>query len=329
MSVEAKSNVENGRLDLCIGSQNASATRLRYRDTWITDIPTEWKRVSLTATLNDSFFIHNTSAEIGDYIGIWFYTYYIDETIQIRRPKLEISDHVTPWIPNTSDAEYSKIGFNDGIEYDCSGYGHNGTKTGTFGYSPDTPRYNASTVFGGSNHIAVGRLLIRDELTYNWWAHVDDWSANKGGAMMCSVESGGMGEQNSGTNCWFICGTGTTANDYGSGYTLPTPSAGWHMFTETWDGYSFKVYLDGELKFTNTRYTTKTPVYYTASYNGLFIGGESSASLTTPGDHFVGKLSDARVYATALSAADVADLYNTSLSLSSNGTLLGYEYVEA
>ena len=329
VSVEAKSNVANGRLDICIGSINSSASRLRYRDTWINDIPTEWKRVYLTATLNDSFFIHNTSAAIGDYIGVWFYTYFIDETIQLRRPKLEICDHVTPWVPHTSDSEYSKIGFSDGIEYDVSGYQHNGTKTGTFTYDVSTPRYNTSTVFSGSNHIAVGRLPITDELTYSWWGYVDDWSASKGGAMMCSIEGGGMGHQNGGSSgLWFICGTGISSNNYGSGYEMPVPGAGWHMFTETWDGYRFKVYLDGELKFTNERYTTKTPMYYDAGYNFLFLGGESSSSATIPGDHFVGKLSDARVYATALSAEDVADLYNTSISLSNNGTLMGYEYVE-
>lgn len=243
-------------------------------------------------------------------------------------PKIELGEVCTPWVPATTDSLYSAMGFNDGIEYDVSGYGHNGTKTGAFAYDSDTSRYNTSTVFSGSNHIAVGRLPITDELTYSWWGYMDNWSS-LGGAMMCSVEGGGMGQQKGGsTGLWFICGTGTTSNNYGSGYQMPIPSAGWHMFTETWDGYRFKVYLDGELKFTNERYTTKTPVYYSQNYNFLFLGGESGGSATTPGDHFIGKLSDARVYATALSAEDVAELYNTPISLSNNGTLMGYEYVE-
>lgn len=250
-------------------------------------------------------------------------------SVIFRNIKIEKGTVATPWIPNTSDSEYSKIGFSDGIEYDVSGNQHNGTKTGTFAYDVDTPRYNTSTIFNGSNHIAVGRLPITDELTYSWWGYSDNWGSSLGGSMVCSVEGGGMGHQNGGsTYLWFICGTGTSSNDYGSGYQMPAPSAGWHMFTETWDGYRFKVYLDGELKFTNERYTTKTPVYYSQNYNFLFLGGESGGSATTPGDHFIGKLSDARVYATTLSAEDVAELYNTPISLSNNGTLLGYEYVE-
>jgi hypothetical protein len=89
------------------------------------------------------------------------------------------------------------------------------------------------------------------------------------------LDGGGMGHQKP---LIFACGTGTTSNNYGQVYSMPTPSAGWHMFTETWDGYSFKVYLDGELKYTDTRYTEKTPVFYNANYNALFIGGESSES---------------------------------------------------
>lgn len=222
--------------------------------------------------------------------------------------KLEKGSVCTPWTPNSADPEYTTLGIDDGIEYDVSGFQNNGTRGGTFSYSSDTPKYNLSTIFNGTNHICAGQIFIRDEITYSWWAYQDDWTtSNGGGSMMSSVESGGIGEQNAGTaKLWFICGTGTSANNYGNGYTLPNPSPGWHMFTETWDGFSFKVYLDGVLKYTDARYTdTKTPMFYNSSRNALFIGGESAGSLTTPGDHFTGMMSDVRVYATAISAEDV------------------------
>lgn len=249
-----------------------------------------------------------------------FYLRALDEdvTFDVALPKLEVSDKATPWTPNPADDEYSIMGYDNPIEYDVSGYGNNGTKSGTFTYSSDTPRYFTSTVFE-NNYIVAGRIPIKDELTYSWWAYSDNWGSSLGGSMVSSIESGGMGHQKP---LNFACGTGTTSNNYGQIYSMPTPSAGWHMFTETWDGYSFKVYLDGELKNTNTRYTEKTPVFYNANYNVLFIGGESATSQTVAADRFIGKLSDVRVYATALSAEDIQLLYNATISLSNSGTLL-------
>lgn len=249
-----------------------------------------------------------------------FYLRALDEdvTFDVALPKLEKGDKPTPWIPNSADSEYSIMGYNDPIEFDVSGYENNGTKSGTFTYSSDTPRYFTSTVFE-NNYIVAGRIPIKDELTYSWWAYSDNWGSSLGGSMVSSIEIGGMGHQKP---LNFLCGTGTTSNNYGQVYSMPTPSAGWHMFTETWDGYSFKVYLDGELKNTNTRYTEKTPVFYNANYNVLFIGGESATSQTVAADRFIGKLSDVRVYATALSAEDIQLLYNATISLSNSGTLL-------
>lgn len=337
LSFWAKSTVAGDKIRTHFYSPNTTTTCVSSQGTTKTasdgnmdfTLSTEWKRYWVTYSQNTTSAVKHIicprMGAVGNTQGICYGT----GTVSIKQIKLEEGDTPTPWIPATTDAEYAAMGLNDGIEYDCSGYKHNGTKIGAFTYSSDTPKHNVSTVFNGSNHVAVGRLPIKDELTYNWWGYVDDWSKTLGGAMVCSVEGGGMGHQNGGsTYLWFICGTGTSSNSYGSGYQMPTPSAGWHMFTETWDGYSFKVYLDGQLGFTNNRYTTKTPVYYDPSYNFLFIGGESSSSATTPGDHFVGKLSDFRIYATALNADQIMELYHTGISLANNSTLLASEFVE-
>ena len=286
-------------------------------------INTGWQRVVFKGQYNGNT---TTNKAITIYEGSKWTS---GELVYVSSLKVEAGQKMTHWTPNSSDTIYSAMGLNSNIVYDCSGYKHDGTASGNITYKSDTPRYSVSTVFSGSEHICAGQLFIKDELTYSWWAYVDDWTTTNGGAMVCSIEGGGMGNQNAGsTFLWFICGTGTTSNDYGSGYQMPTPSAGWHMFTETWDGYSFKVYLDGELKFTNTRYTTKTPMFYNANYNALFIGGESSGSLTTPADHFIGKMSDVRVYATALTAQQVLELYQTPISLAYNGVLLSAELQE-
>ena len=303
---------------------NSSASRTKYFTAGILHPTTEWQRMYITVEITDAKFVSGTGTiSDTDRFFIEEYHHYDNQIVWTKGWKLELGNKMTPWMPNSVDDIYSNIGFDDGIEYDVSGFGYNGTKYGTFIYSTDTPKYNTSAVFDGTNHIVFGRILIRDELTYSWWAYVDDWAASSyGGAMMCSVEGGGMGHQiASNSPLFFLCGTGESSNSYGKGYVMPTPSAGWHMFTETWNGYSFKVYLDGQLMFTNDRYTTKTPIYY-GSKNYVFIGGESGSSDIDPANHFIGKISDARIYATALSDEDILSLYNTPISLSANGALL-------
>jgi len=55
-------------------------------------------------------------------------------------------------MPNSADALYSSLKFNDGIEYDISGYEYNGTKNGTFSYESGAPMYGSSTIFNGTDN---------------------------------------------------------------------------------------------------------------------------------------------------------------------------------
>ena len=61
--------------------------------------------------------------------------------------KLERGSVPTPWCPNPADPLYSALGYNNNIEYDCSGYRRNGTKSGTITWDIDSPRYTTSYKF--------------------------------------------------------------------------------------------------------------------------------------------------------------------------------------
>lgn len=100
------------------------------------------------------------------------------------------------------------------------------------------------------------------------------------------------------------------------------------MFTGTYDGYITKIYIDGVLRGSSSTKSEKTPIFYNAS-NGIFIGAEAGGSATTAGgQYFNGKISDLRIYATALSASDIADMYNVPASVTKNGKLLAYDFHE-
>ena len=61
----------------------------------------------------------------------------------------------------------------------------------------------------------------------------------------------------------------------------------------------------------------------------MFVGGESSGSVdTTNTDKLIGSLSDLRIYGVALTDDQIKELYNTSMSVDSNGNVYARELVE-
>lgn len=236
--------------------------------------------------------------------------------------KIEENSEPTAWTFNADNT-------NKNIEYDVSGYCHNGTKYNITDYSSDTPRYSVSTVFNGSNsYINIGRSgMVRDEVTINAWAYMDDWTAFSRGPLSCT-EGGGWCFEKASNKIRFAIGTGSTSNTYKTtvGFPLSDLTSGWHMITGTYDGLVLKEYVDGVLNTSTSAYTTKTPAYYHAS-NSIIIGAEATGSgVTTP--YFNGRISDVRIYATALSDADVLALYKNSAYIDSFGNVFASEYKE-
>ena len=268
----------------------------------------KWTKIRITFTTNNlanSFFQvyprYNIGANVGD--------------LYFRDCKLEEGDHVTPWIPNSADTAYSAMGYDSTTEYDVSGYGYNGTKNGTLTYSSDTARYNVSTNFANSPYIQT--TLPRpngyaNSYTFSWWGKYTNYSSH----MMWGFANGNrLNLYMSGGNFYWNTGDGNnnpfnvSAATYGDG--------SWHHFAISGDGTTTKLYIDGEFKANAKTYkgVTGTSLY--------FNGWDSSTSY-----NFSGSLSDFRLYATALSAEQVAELYNTAVSVANNGTLMGYELVE-
>lgn len=262
-----------------------------------------------------------------------FYSSNTTSTIYLANVKLELGNKSTPWIPNSADTMYNQLGLNLNIEDDTSGYGNNGTRTNINTWNTDTARYLSSMTFNGSNgyiYLPKDSARPKDAITISVWAYMSDWSTYNGRLCSCT-EGGGWNFAPSLSKMNLAMGTGSSSNTYksiNSTKTLAQLGSGWHHFVGTYDGLSVKIYIDGVLEGTNSAYTTTTPIFYANNYT--FIGAEAGGNTTSPaGNYFNGRISDFRIYATALSADDVKELYNVGASIDKNGNMHCYELVES
>ena len=245
---------------------------------------------------------------------------------EYKQLKLEKGSVATPWTPTSIEMgkDLTKV-------VDSSGYGNNGIAVNSPSNIADSKsRYNICTEFNGSNtYINAGTgAKVKDEITVAWWGYMDSWSSYTR-AISCT-EGGGWNFEVSSGKINFAMGTGTSSNTYKSctsNTTLASLASGWHHFVGTYNGLESNLYIDGVLDKTLSCYTTKTPIYYHSS-NSIIVGAEANAGNTAAGSYFNGKLSDIRIYATALSAEDILTLYNTPAHIDNLGSVHCFEVNE-
>lgn len=268
-----------------------------------------------TTTLRITSYSFKSQGTAGDPVtAIWY--------------KVEEGDKATPWMPNSTDTEYTTMGYNDTTEYDVSGYLHNGTINGSVSYSSDTPRYGVSTHFtaSGSQHIVIPSMTL-DMTKFSvavWfkadtaqiWSRILDMGEKTGGAGYALLLALGQ----NGT-------TFTVAGRGPSGATFPDTTiqsinlGQWYHVVVTIDTKTCKAYINGSLVKTftlNNAFSTATPMALN------YIGKSNWAA----DKYYDGNISDFRIYATCLDQEDIQKLYNTSASLANNGTLMAYEFTE-
>ena len=293
--------------------------------------PTTWTKVFLTFTPSSSYdwtncvirFDNNGSKTSGT-----------EAILYVKNIKVEEGSSVTPWCPHTADPEYGYMGYNSTREVDISGYGNHGTFSSNAPVmSNDSPKYDCCMQFNGTNNfITCGRGgMVTDSITISMWCYASDWGNHSGSIKMIScTESGGWNIYSRSDNkINFDIGTGTSSNTYKSVTSASAiTGSGWHMFTTTYDGLSIKIYIDGVLNNTATPYSTKTPIFYNSN-NAIFLAAEAGPNITTPtGEYFNGKISDVRIYSTALSADDIKELYQIPASIDNTGTIYSLDFNE-
>ena len=240
----------------------------------------------------------------------------------VYAPKLEVGDKMTSWCPNSSDALATTMGLNNNIQYDTSGYGNNGIKKGAFSYDSDTPKYNVSTIFNGSNTcIYLNNFILGNQWSYGMWFFHQ--TRNIGWTIITILNNTGS-DSDTQFSFWYHNNESrlqSTANtQYNSSIPTPTKDA-WHHFFATFDGNILTTYIDGVIV------NTKTITAELTQKPHLTIGGRRSGENSWD-YYWKGKMSDYRVYCTALSADDVKSLYNNSAYIDNQGNIYGAVYEE-
>lgn len=240
--------------------------------------------------------------------------------IIIKKVKLENGNKATPWCPNPSDALYTALGYNDGIEYDTSGYKNNATGANNLSYSLDSPRYLASAVCNYSNGLTIPKIFsdtcnnqhmsfafwlkrtadfeVYEEDIYNGIAHIRIRKDYNNNPYRLFISWNHATDDSVNVNTWTM---------------YNTPLDTWVNIVITFDSGLLKMYANGKLIGTSDRTGT-----------GTYIQGNRGMSL----GNFTGKLSDFRIYGIALSATDVQNLYEVSASIDSNGNAYSAAYME-
>ena len=284
-------------------------------------LQTGWNKIWFSQTAGTTYGLYNYSTNWG--VVTTNESTAID--IKIKNVKGEIINaglpiQPTPWCPNSADTLGTALNINGTTEYDCSGFGNNGTRTGTFTWTSDTPKYNVSTHIGSTTtKIHVTNLTTSgfgNSYSFAWWG-----KRSSNGPMFWGFEDGirlnGMYQG----NLWNT-GDGSDNPIYKPGTTtsITVPSLGvWHHYVMTGNGTTCKLYLDGVLY-------GQAKTYKAISGTSLWINGWNSAT-TYCSDNT--DISDFRIYATALSADDVKSLYQNSAYIDSSGNVYGAIHMEA
>lgn len=280
--------------------------------------------------ISDSLYYHNEPFTI---TNTGSYTIRCDwnisgETHSFWNFKIEEGSKATPWCPNSADSLYSSLGFNSTIEPDCSGFGNNGIKTGSITVSSDSARYNTSYQFieSSSGYIKNTNFnTVCNSLTIAYWIKVNPTISSQhflmGTFNNWTANGIGIWRDTGSVDYSYLIRVGEASNY--SSWVKPSLTANvWTHIALVYNGTALITYKNGIEIGRNTygaNGTVSNPVMYLG--NSMFNGTPNSETDSA-------KVSDFRFYATALSAGDIKELYNSPVSIDKSGNMYAYEYQE-
>lgn len=244
--------------------------------------------------------------------------------------KLEKGSMATPWCPNN---------INTNIIYDTSGYCNNGIVVGDITTITPSPRYNVAAHLESSSpttnngtgltYIQTAfRLTAPTQMTICWWGHPESGlDGNSNHAAWCTSASSSAPTDYDQTafhhrdKRFDIClnsASSTSLSLRFDNYTLNE----WHYYSVTYDGKIAILYKDGIETNRSTISSSEAPL---KTFSYLYIGFSKAGGVYRK---TLGSYSDFRIYATALSAQQIKELYTTSMQIDSSGSVFARELVE-
>lgn len=242
---------------------------------------------------------------------IYGFGFSANSKLEMWHPKLEEGTKATSWTPAPSD---NPSLYNTNTEFDTSGFGNNGTIVGSIGSDGTSPRYDGCYSFSDTSHFKVSQPLISPaEFSCSFWvkpvscggyAIISSNYNNPSSGFWIAVNCEGSG-------LWFHNGGYARSNK-----GLLSANT-WYHCCLTFKNGVFTWYQNGE----NAGSTDLSSRSKTLGITNIISVGNSYTG-TSWNTKFNGSISDFRMYATALSAADVKELYNTPISLTNTGVLM-------
>lgn len=227
--------------------------------------------------------------------------------------QVEQKDHATPYVNGTRSV---------GKVYDNSGYGNNGTVTGSPQITSNTGIGLHSCWFDGQDTaVQTPNLadLIHDGYftLIGWFMHTDDWNNKNyetlyGGPSGFEIESKFSNINSPQFVAYNWGGSGDTYHRHT--YTLNE----WHQWAMIRTPSETKFYFDGELIFIGSDAGSIPSGNY-------FIGAWNTHSQ----QNYKGYIGDFKIYSTVLSANDIKAEYNRKAAIDKNGNLFTGKIVES
>lgn len=323
-------------IDVKINDKRNCSLDLRHsafsNDYWSQDLKaisintsSTWNRYTLTRQFKQEYAKDNmkqkTEPRIEFYLTMPTAEGIVD--FEFKNYQVEEKDHATPYIKDKRNYLIS----------DSSGYRNHGLILPDYSPKYIKQSYIGSGCFefnGKNSYITTNnnsKCKVTENITISVWAFKEKWDDKKDEKLISCTENGGWNFEKLENFIRFSININKT-------YTLASTSttnisSGWHMFTGTYDGLNVNFYIDGVLKESKKLNKTNQSITYNEQ-NSIFVGAEAWSSINRPADigYLDGKIADVEIYATALSHDDIVNLYNTKVSISTNGKIFTNELNE-